>query len=127
MRRTPEGPGQSFLILFLWVGVDEIEECSECKPIEYPTPQPPLSTDLLTALALTATNHTENQPVHLQLPYMGVENFDSEAVSLTSWTMGRCVLTSDRLRKRGTSMSRRTWMSMRAYLDELVRRACMSM
>ncbi|KAG9089492.1 hypothetical protein FRC06_001518 [Ceratobasidium sp. 370] len=52
---------------------------SECKPIEYPAPQPPLSTDLLTALALTATNHAENQPVHLQLPHMGVENFDSEA------------------------------------------------
>ncbi|QRW13163.1 Electron transfer flavoprotein-ubiquinone oxidoreductase, 4Fe-4S [Ceratobasidium sp. AG-Ba] len=55
------------------------KKASECKPIEYPAPQPPLSTDLLTALALTATNHTENQPVHLQLPHMGIENFDSEA------------------------------------------------
>ncbi|KAG8701157.1 hypothetical protein FRC08_004251, partial [Ceratobasidium sp. 394] len=54
------------------------KKASECKPIEYPAPQPPLSTDLLTALALTATNHAENQPVHLQLPHMGVENFDSE-------------------------------------------------
>ncbi|KAG8721657.1 hypothetical protein FRC09_007574 [Ceratobasidium sp. 395] len=54
------------------------KKASECKPVEYPAPQPPLSTDLLTALSLTATNHTENQPVHLQLPYMGVENFDSE-------------------------------------------------
>ncbi|CAE6426935.1 unnamed protein product [Rhizoctonia solani] len=51
---------------------------SEFKPIEYPAPQPPLSTDLLTAVSLTATNHGENQPVHLQLPYMGVNNFDSE-------------------------------------------------
>ncbi|CAE6388107.1 unnamed protein product [Rhizoctonia solani] len=54
-------------------------KASEFKPIEYPAPQPPLSTDLLTAVSLTATNHAENQPVHLQLPYMGVDNFDSEA------------------------------------------------
>ncbi|CAE6441310.1 unnamed protein product, partial [Rhizoctonia solani] len=51
---------------------------SEFKPIEYPAPQPPLSTDLLTAVSLTATNHGENQPVHLQLPYMGSDNFNSE-------------------------------------------------
>ena len=41
---------------------------SECKPIEYPLPQPPLSTDLLTSLTLTGTNHTEDQPSHLRLP-----------------------------------------------------------
>lgn len=39
------------------------------KPIEYPPFEPPLSTDLLTSLALTNTNHEENTPVHLQLPY----------------------------------------------------------
>lgn len=41
---------------------------SECQPIQYPPFQPPLSTDLLTALALTGTNHAEDQPVHLRLP-----------------------------------------------------------
>ncbi|KAF8604795.1 FAD/NAD(P)-binding domain-containing protein [Ceratobasidium sp. AG-I] len=61
------------------VDAEHTKKASECKPIEYPAPQPPLSTDLLTALALTATNHAENQPVHLQLPHMGVNNFDSEA------------------------------------------------
>ncbi|THH15538.1 hypothetical protein EW146_g4953 [Bondarzewia mesenterica] len=40
---------------------------AECKPIEYPPPQPPLSTDLLTALALTGTNHAEDQPAHLRV------------------------------------------------------------
>ena len=40
----------------------------ECQPIEYPPFQPPLSTDLLTSLALTGTNHAEDQPVHLRLP-----------------------------------------------------------
>ena len=41
----------------------------DCKPVEYPPFQPPLSTDLLTSLSLTNTNHAENQFVHLQLPH----------------------------------------------------------
>ena len=41
---------------------------SECRPIKYPPPQAPISTDLLTSLSLTSTNHAENQPVHLRLP-----------------------------------------------------------
>ncbi|KZW00395.1 oxidoreductase [Exidia glandulosa HHB12029] len=44
------------------------KRASECKPIDYPPFQPPLSTDLLTSLALTGTNHAEDQPVHLRLP-----------------------------------------------------------
>lgn len=40
---------------------------SQFKSIEYPPPQPPLSTDLLTSVALTGTNHNEDQPVHLRL------------------------------------------------------------
>ncbi|KAI0628936.1 FAD/NAD(P)-binding domain-containing protein [Trametes polyzona] len=39
----------------------------ECSPIEYPPFEPPLSTDLLTSLALTGTNHAEDQPVHLRV------------------------------------------------------------
>ena len=41
---------------------------SESQPIDYPAPQAPLSTDILTSVALTGTNHTEDQPVHLRLP-----------------------------------------------------------
>lgn len=37
------------------------------KPIDYPPPQAPLSTDLLTSVALTGTNHGEDQPIHLQI------------------------------------------------------------
>ncbi|KAF8513723.1 hypothetical protein BU17DRAFT_77150 [Hysterangium stoloniferum] len=44
------------------------KRASECKPIAYPPPQPPLSTDILTSLMLTATDHAEDQPVHLKLP-----------------------------------------------------------
>ena len=39
----------------------------ECEPIEYPPFEPPLSTDLLTSVALTGTNHAEDQPVHLRV------------------------------------------------------------
>lgn len=37
------------------------------KPIEYPPFQPPLSTDLMTSVSLTGTNHAEDQPVHLRV------------------------------------------------------------
>ncbi|KIP03278.1 hypothetical protein PHLGIDRAFT_31870 [Phlebiopsis gigantea 11061_1 CR5-6] len=40
---------------------------SECTPIAYPPFEAPLSTDLLTSLALTGTNHAEDQPVHLRV------------------------------------------------------------
>jgi len=45
----------------------------QCKPIEYPPPQPPISTDILTALTLTGTNHAEDQPVHLRVRSEGGE------------------------------------------------------
>lgn len=35
------------------------------KPINYPAPDGELSFDILTSVARTGTNHTENQPVHL--------------------------------------------------------------
>lgn len=41
------------------------KKAKDCKPIEYPPFQPPLSTDLMTSVSLTGTNHTEDQPVHL--------------------------------------------------------------
>ncbi|OSX58125.1 hypothetical protein POSPLADRAFT_1071371 [Postia placenta MAD-698-R-SB12] len=40
---------------------------AECTPIAYPPFRAPLSTDLLTSLALTGTNHAEDQPVHLRV------------------------------------------------------------
>jgi len=39
----------------------------DAKPITYPQPQPPISTDLMTSLQLTNTNHEEDQPAHLRL------------------------------------------------------------
>lgn len=47
---------------------------SHFKPIVYPAPQPPLSTDLLTSLTLTGTNHTEDQPIHLRVRRDGIED-----------------------------------------------------
>ncbi|KAG5653783.1 hypothetical protein H0H81_010624 [Sphagnurus paluster] len=37
------------------------------KPIAYPPFEAPLSTDLMTSVALTGTNHAEDQPVHLRV------------------------------------------------------------
>ncbi|KAG8944421.1 hypothetical protein FRC03_002080 [Tulasnella sp. 419] len=52
------------------------KKASECKPPQYPPFEPPLSTDLLTALALTSTNHAENQFVHLRLPHSTLDNVE---------------------------------------------------
>ncbi|PPQ81686.1 hypothetical protein CVT24_002921, partial [Panaeolus cyanescens] len=40
---------------------------SQFQPIEYPPFEAPLSTDLMTSVALTGTNHEEDQPVHLRV------------------------------------------------------------
>lgn len=43
------------------------EPASKHQPIDYPPFQPPLSTDLMTSVALTGTNHAEDQPIHLRI------------------------------------------------------------
>jgi len=40
---------------------------SQVTPIEYPKPDGVLSFDLLSSVALTGTNHEDNQPPHLTL------------------------------------------------------------
>ncbi|KAJ7934334.1 FAD/NAD-P-binding domain-containing protein [Mycena leptocephala] len=40
---------------------------SACKPVEYPPFEPPLSTDLMSSVALTGTNHGEGEAVHLRV------------------------------------------------------------
>lgn len=52
------------------------KKAKECTPIEYPPFQPPLSTDLMTSVALTGTNHAEDQPVHLRVMKYG-ENVET--------------------------------------------------
>ncbi|KAJ2924804.1 hypothetical protein H1R20_g12282, partial [Candolleomyces eurysporus] len=43
------------------------EKASKHSPIEYPPFEAPLSTDLMTSVTLTGTNHAEDQPVHLRV------------------------------------------------------------
>lgn len=43
------------------------EPASKHKPIDYPPFEAPLSTDLMTSVSLTGTNHAEDQPVHLRV------------------------------------------------------------
>ncbi|KAJ7179749.1 FAD/NAD-P-binding domain-containing protein [Mycena filopes] len=40
---------------------------ADCTPIAYPPFEPPLSTDLMSSVALTGTNHAEGQAVHLRV------------------------------------------------------------
>jgi electron-transferring-flavoprotein dehydrogenase len=44
-----------------------LKKASECKPIEYPKPDGKLTFDKLSSVFLSATNHEEDQPVHLKL------------------------------------------------------------
>ncbi len=44
-----------------------LKEASQCKPIEYPKPDGVLTFDRLTSVSFSATNHEEDQPVHLRL------------------------------------------------------------
>ncbi|KJH46285.1 FAD dependent oxidoreductase [Dictyocaulus viviparus] len=46
---------------------EKLEKKEKCKVIEYPKPDNEISFDLLTSVALTGTNHEENQPAHLTL------------------------------------------------------------
>lgn len=44
-----------------------LKPASECKPIDYPKPDGKISFDRLSSVFLSATNHEEDQPVHLRL------------------------------------------------------------
>ena len=44
-----------------------LKPASECKPIDYPRPDGVISFDRLTNVSFSATNHEEDQPVHLTL------------------------------------------------------------
>uniref|UniRef100_A0A4X2L2T8 Electron transfer flavoprotein-ubiquinone oxidoreductase n=2 Tax=Vombatus ursinus TaxID=29139 RepID=A0A4X2L2T8_VOMUR len=46
---------------------DQLKPAKDCKPIEYPKPDGQISFDLLSSVALSGTNHEENQPPHLTL------------------------------------------------------------
>ncbi|KHJ88189.1 putative electron-transferring-flavoprotein dehydrogenase [Oesophagostomum dentatum] len=46
---------------------EKIMKKDECKKIDYPKPDNEITFDLLTSVALTGTNHEENQPAHLTL------------------------------------------------------------
>uniref|UniRef100_A0A914USS8 Electron transfer flavoprotein-ubiquinone oxidoreductase n=1 Tax=Plectus sambesii TaxID=2011161 RepID=A0A914USS8_9BILA len=46
---------------------EKLKPAKDFKPIDYPKPDGQLTFDLLTSVALTGTNHEENQPSHLTL------------------------------------------------------------
>ena len=58
-----------------------LKKAKDCKPIEYPKPDGVLTFDKLTDLSFSATNHEEDQPVHLQLKDPSIPI----AVNLPEW------------------------------------------
>lgn len=46
---------------------ESLRKASECQPIEYPKPDGVISFDRLTNISFSATNHEEDQPIHLTL------------------------------------------------------------
>ncbi|MBV1887459.1 MAG: electron transfer flavoprotein-ubiquinone oxidoreductase [Parvibaculaceae bacterium] len=44
-----------------------LKKASQCKPIDYPKPDGKISFDRLSSVFLSATNHEEDQPIHLRL------------------------------------------------------------
>ncbi|KHN78161.1 Electron transfer flavoprotein-ubiquinone oxidoreductase, mitochondrial [Toxocara canis] len=46
---------------------EKLEPAAEHKPVEYPKPDGKITFDLLNSVALSGTNHEENQPCHLTL------------------------------------------------------------
>ncbi|KAF7323870.1 Electron transfer flavoprotein-ubiquinone oxidoreductase [Mycena kentingensis (nom. inval.)] len=54
---------------------------AQCSPIEYPAFEAPLSTDLMSSVSLTGTNHAEGQPVHLRV-MRGVDGAANAGVGL---------------------------------------------
>ncbi|KAJ7080923.1 FAD/NAD-P-binding domain-containing protein [Mycena belliarum] len=60
------------------------QPASACEPISYPPFEPPLSTDLLTSVALTGTNHAEGQAIHLRV----MRGVDASALGATDAATG---------------------------------------
>lgn len=50
----------------------QLKKASECKEIDYPKPDGKITFDRLTSVNLSATNHEEDQPVHLTLKEQSV-------------------------------------------------------
>ena len=50
-----------------------LKPANRCKPIDYPKPDGVVSFDKLSSVFLSATNHEENQPVHLKVKDMELQ------------------------------------------------------
>lgn len=50
-----------------------LKSAKACKPIDYPRPDGVLTFDKLTNVSFSATNHEEDQPIHLQVGDMNVQ------------------------------------------------------
>ncbi|HEY4345061.1 MAG TPA: electron transfer flavoprotein-ubiquinone oxidoreductase [Parvibaculum sp.] len=61
------GIGLPFTLKHKKADHESLKKASECKPIDYPKPDGKISFDKLSSVFISATNHEEDQPVHLKL------------------------------------------------------------
>ncbi|HUD53448.1 electron transfer flavoprotein-ubiquinone oxidoreductase [Parvibaculum sp.] len=61
------GIGLPFTLKHKKADHESLKKASECKPIDYPKPDGKVSFDKLSSVFISATNHEEDQPVHLKL------------------------------------------------------------
>ncbi len=61
------GIGLPFTLKHTKADHESISKAKDCKPIAYPRPDGKISFDKLSSVFLSATNHEEDQPVHLKL------------------------------------------------------------
>ncbi|KAJ8082294.1 hypothetical protein PM082_008147 [Marasmius tenuissimus] len=66
-KHTKAGEREKFINSTPSMDSTHTEKASKHKPIDYPAFEPPLSTDLMTSVSLTSTNHEEDQPEHLRV------------------------------------------------------------
>jgi electron-transferring-flavoprotein dehydrogenase len=61
------GVGLGYTLRHKKTDAASLQPKSRCKPIDYPKPDGKLTFDRLTSVSFSATNHEEDQPVHLRL------------------------------------------------------------
>ncbi|HEX7775230.1 MAG TPA: electron transfer flavoprotein-ubiquinone oxidoreductase [Parvibaculum sp.] len=61
------GIGLPFTLKHKKADFESLKKAADCKPIDYPKPDGKVSFDKLSSVFISATNHEEDQPVHLKL------------------------------------------------------------
>ncbi|MEM1371160.1 MAG: electron transfer flavoprotein-ubiquinone oxidoreductase, partial [Pseudomonadota bacterium] len=72
-----KGRGLGFTLSHEKSDAKSLQKAKHFKPIQYPKPDGVLTFDKLTSVSFSATNHEEDQPVHLRLTDPGIPVFEN--------------------------------------------------